>query len=232
MPMAVSPEYKERLKEFVENGIKRHGGQNRFASHTERLLARYGMDGFRSAQLGRWKAGQVKEDLADDTLARLGLLKGFSRSPEEAKHAAYRWLHGLAFEQGDHGVAGSGSARALSLLERVETEPLPVEELRSIAIAAINRLAELAPETIEEQPKEGKMPVPNPFSYLVEGWLTRNEMTLDTLAQTLSVSPERLKDILDGHPISRKECERIAPYFDLSVDTLIAWGACTGALVE
>ena len=222
--MAVSEEYRQRLKAWVGEEVKRHNGLNAFSRHTERVLSRYNLDGFPSAMLGRWRKGEVKEELADTTLARIGILKGFGKDPSEAQHVAYNWLHGLSQEA----PSATDSAVAHPLLEQVRTAPLSGSILQAIAIAAVERLGLLAQgegSGVQTQEEE-IMPAPTPLSYLLDGWLKKHEAEPSDLAAELNLPVERLTAALDGYPLTKSECEVIAPFFDMQVEALSAWGVC------
>jgi hypothetical protein len=237
--MAVDEAYKERLWEWISSEAGKLAenpgdkGVNAFSRHSAQVLSRWGMDGLSTTIISKWLDRQILAEIKSKNLTRIGLLKGLSEDPKEAEQMAYLWLQGQPVPE-----TPSTFINPRLLPETASTHPLVAQvanesslqasDLQAIALAAINRLGALAScsDTQHEEEEEEETPVDTPLTYLLQGWLAKNGKTPEDLASLLGVSQERVEKILEGYPLSGEECGKMATLLNLTVDTLVTWGAC------
>ncbi|MFH7241749.1 MAG: hypothetical protein ACHWZW_02760 [Spirulina sp.] len=240
-PVAASPEYCERLKSWVTAEAAKFAdspndkGVNRWSAETYKILAQFGQRGISTTMVSRWINGDITDELRAPTLTKLGLLKGYSTDPEEAKRMAYLWL-----TTGQESKASpvkmlpvaipdtSGSSEALDqILTLLYREPLSPQQMRQVIEAVLDRLVTLAnaAPVIEPEPEPEPAPLAHEaISHLLNGWLKATGASLKELAEKLSITEERAKQILARSQLTPDECESLASLLNLNVETIKAWG--------
>ena len=228
--VTVSDRYRDLIHDWAEEGVRQCGGQNKFAAYTSTVLAKYGMKGFASEMISRWRRRQITEGLSDRTVRRIGLLKGFSDDPEEAQRLAYRWLNDPNFDAeraadfagGLQRVANAvtTSVTAASAVDQIRVGQFSAIELRDIVIAAVEVLS--ASITGEAMPKNVK----TPLSHMVKGLMAEDELSVEDLASEIEVHPQDIERSLNGQPISLEACQKLAARLNLKLQTLLDWGVC------
>ncbi|MEM9152130.1 MAG: hypothetical protein AAGB19_16980 [Cyanobacteria bacterium P01_F01_bin.3] len=198
--VAVDQRYKDLLIEWVKDGIEQHGGQNAFARYTERFLSKFDLPGFASGVLGRWKEGKLTEGLEDDTLRRIGLLKGFSSDPLVAQKVCYHWLNDPSYDPNfnleDSDIARLESLTAtsqepgdISVVDQIRSGTLSPKELKSIAIAAIQQLGPESTAPVQSTPSVN-------FEQLPPKWTAAGaQRLLDIIAETDRRFPSALRGV-------------------------------------
>lgn len=227
--MAVSDEYRERIQKWAQQESARFAsktdtGLNEFSRQTEVVLAQYGLKGFKPAALGRWRNGEVTQELREETLKRIGLYRGLSKDPTEAQRRAYNWLHGFPDPGQSKGVSSDSPLTADTIISFL-TKQATRDEQKQIAIAAVEMLAIVEPAAIEEE----EMPEANPNSQLalfILGWLSRNDAAPADLAAEAGIDEAVIASAIEGYTIDAESCEALAAVFNLQPETLATWGAC------
>lgn len=217
----VSERYRELIKQWTLDGIEEHGGQNAFGRYTERFLAQFGLPGFASGMFTRWKKGILKKGLDDDTLRRIGLLKGFSRDPLEAQQVAYKWLTGedppSTENEPVESIGFSDDVGSLGQALRY-LDDAPAVDAKQIAIAAVSRLHDLSDGVEVSSSQE------NELSHVVSGYLDDPDHSINDLAMAAGVSSETIKRALQGLPITAEDCLSIGQTLDIPEKSLLQWG--------
>ncbi|MBD2231426.1 hypothetical protein [Phormidium tenue] len=231
--MTVSTSYIQRLQAWIKAEAKRCAekegtgdGVNAFGRETHLKLSQYGLRGFTGAQISRWIRGEVTQEIKPHTLRRFGLLRGLSKDPEEAEWLAREWLEGRSNQE-----FADVNPTTLSLLplqrEGVDCnlESLTPVELVQIASRIVERLGQLASaKALSSSNDHDPAPEPNPLTHMIIGFMQTNDMSLDELAQRLSVPPVRAKEIITGHLMTHEECVMAAKFIRLPVQTLMDLG--------
>ena len=190
--MAVTQRYKDLVQEWAIAGINEHGGQNSFSRHTERVLAKWELPGFASGVLGRWKAGNLVEGLEDDTLRRIGLLKGFSKDPMEAQQICYQWLNDPDFDV-ESAIAPVPVVPAPDLEAWIRQADLSAGQLREIANTATDLLYEKAANSHSSGPE----PPRSRFSQAILDRAKALGHDLEQIATISDIPVERLRVIIE-----------------------------------
>jgi hypothetical protein len=229
----VDETYIDRLQEYIAAECAAHArrqgetGVNAYARYTERVLSKWGLSGFAPGQISRWMRREVKANLDGKTLERLGLLKGYSDSPEKAGKLAWAWLNGEQ-ELSASITTDKGSHEDLSdIVRQIQYGQYNAGQLRLIAVAAIDKLADQV-----EEDTERPQPLETALTWLLRGWMAQQGKSLVDLANTVGVSTRRMQQIIDGHPMEWDECRAVASLTRLKPSTLVEWGLCPTATAE
>ncbi|PZV02436.1 MAG: hypothetical protein DCF32_15045 [Leptolyngbya sp.] len=235
--MAVDQRYIDRLVGWVtEEAAKLAPGDkgvNAFSADSAVKLAKYpGLGGFSTTVVSRWINRQVAQGLKSKNLQRIGILKGFSEDPAEAETLAYLWLSGLDDPKPKEPTAPQDLTKnnkedsTQDIIARLRDSPISPENLEQIIVAAVARLVAIAASSPQDIPEEPEQPMETPLIYLLRGWLSSGNRTVEDLASEVGVTKERAERILEGYALDPDECLKVAKLANLEVGTIVAWGAC------
>lgn len=242
--MAVDQHYVDRLVDWVTSEAAKLGGGakgvNAFSANSAVRLAAYPeLGGFSTTVVSRWINRQISQGLKSKNLQRIGLLKGFSTDPAEAETLAYLWLSGLdkpkSADQVDRVEAKADAAPAAKtdatpdakrIIAQLE-KGLPAEDLVAVITAAAEALARQATAALsQEKPEDQEKPIETPLTYVLRGWLSKGDKSINDLAAALNVSVPQAERILEGYPLTAEDCYKVAALTNLEVTTIVGWGAC------
>lgn len=235
----VSQDYVKRLQDYITDQCAEHArkpgdkGVNAYSRYTERVLSEWGLSGFAAGQISRWLRGEVNAGLEDYTLQRLGLLRGLTRDPEQAEALARAWLNGdeMPVESLSLQVVAElpGRYEVIPVITQIHRGEYGPQQLRQIAIAAIDKLTDVAKQADRGNAEE---PQETAVTWLLQGWMTQQGHGIEELASRLGTTVERAERIMQGYPMIESECWAVSKITRLKPETLIEWGVCPTTMVE